>query len=97
MSNAWETTTDDVQTVLEAHGVSLSYEQLEEIHGSLDHEDIQSGVLYFVTMEVQTQSMLSDIEDHLMREGIIQGEKKFVINEDEDFDPEGEDDDDEDI
>lgn len=96
MSNAWETTTDDVQTVLDAHGVSVSFEQLEEIHGSLDHEDIEAGVLYFVTMDVQTASMLSDIEDHLMREGIIQGEKKFVINEDEDFDPEGEEDDEDD-
>ena len=86
MSNTWETTTDDVLTVLAAYDVSVSNKQLEEIHRSLDHEDIGMGAMYFTTVKVQTHSRLSDIEDYLLEKDIVpKGEKKFIINEEDDF------------
>ena len=87
MSTAWETTTDDVNTVLTAHGIKVSESRLEELHGELDHNDIEVGVLYFCSMNAQTNSMLSDIEDQLMRAGVIpKAEKKFVVDELDDTD-----------
>lgn len=86
---AWETTTQDIQTVLDAYHVSLPFQRVEEIHDELDHADIEAGVLYFVTMDAQTASMLSDIEDHLMKTGVVpNGTKKFVVDEINDFEEE---------
>lgn len=78
MSMGWETTTDDVQTVLAAHGVTVDEKRLGEIHDGLDHEDIEDGVMFYTDMDDQTNSMLSTIEDALMEDGVIpKGEKKF--------------------
>jgi hypothetical protein len=102
MTNAWETTTDDVLTVLDRHGIKVSAERLEEIHGELDHDAIEDGVLCFCSMEAQTNSMLDDIENQLMESEVIpKGDKKFVTTEDDDFDDdddfdEGDDDEDDD-
>ena len=97
MSTAWETTTDDVNTVLSAHGIEVTESRLEELHGELDHNDIEAGVLYFCSMNAQTNSMLSDIEDQLMRAGVIpKAEKKFVVDELDDTDDDDPDTDDED-
>jgi ribosomal protein L12E/L44/L45/RPP1/RPP2 len=83
---AWETTTDDINIVLNAYGVKVSEAKLQEIHGDLDHDDIEAGVMYYDTIEVQTASMLSDIEDHLMAAEIIpNGPKQFIINEEDDL------------
>lgn len=78
-----EHNTDDVQTVLLAHGVNIPNQDcLNKIYDSLDHSDIEAGVLYFCTLKAQTNSMLSDIEDQLMREGIIESsDKKFIVDE----------------
>lgn len=97
---AWETTTEDVKRVLDAHGVEVSEERLEEIHDSLDHDAIENGVLYYTSMDAQTDSMLDDIETQLMESGVVpKGEKKFVMQdedeyEDDDFGEEEWDDDD---
>ena len=92
MSGAWETTTEDVETVLDAHGIVKTAEEIAEIHDNLDHDSIETGVLYYTSMEAQTDSMLDDIEDELMESGIIpKGEKKFTMKDDDEY----EDDDDE--
>lgn len=82
MSLAWEVTTDDVQTVLDAHDIVVDEQQLEEIHDSLDMDDIEHGVLYFTDFEEQVSSMLSDIEDQLMDSEVIpKVDKKFHVSE----------------
>ena len=97
MSMAWETTIDDVRVVLDAYGIEWTEQMLQEIHDELDHDDIESGVLYFDTIEVQTDAMLSDIEDHLMESGVIpRGDKQFVANEEDDVLDDEDDEDDED-
>lgn len=77
MSMAWEITTDDVETVLKAHGVSLPEDRVSELHDGLDADSIEDGLLHYTDMDDQTASMLSDIEDHLLEEGVISGEKQF--------------------
>lgn len=87
MTDAWETTNDDVLIVLQSHGISVSEERLEYIANDLDHEAIEEGVLCFQTMDAQTNSMLSDIEDQLMESGVIpKGEKNFFTTEDDEED-----------
>lgn len=81
MSNAWETTAEDVLIVLNAHGVSLPVSEVDQIHMDLDHDAIEADVLNYDNMDDQIASMLSDIEDHLLGEGVITGEKKFRVEE----------------
>ena len=73
----WETTTDDVAIVLNAHGIKVTDERLSEIHDGLDFDDIESGICVYDDMDEQTASMFCDIEDQLMGDVIQQSEKKF--------------------
>jgi hypothetical protein len=77
MTTAWEIRTDDVATVLNAHGIKHTEASLEQILDDLDHDAIIDGVLYYVSMEAQTDSMLHDIEHHLIGNGTISGEAQF--------------------
>lgn len=87
MTNAWETTNDDVAIVLKSHNITVSEKRLEDIANDLDYEAIEKGVLCFQTMGAQTNSMLNDIEDQLMENGVIpKGDKKFFTTEDDDVD-----------
>ncbi len=82
MSQAWETTEDDVAQVLTAHGIRKTPEELSEIHGNLDHDQIESIVLTACNMDDQVQLMLNDIEEQLMEDGVIpKGDTKFSIDE----------------
>jgi hypothetical protein len=78
---AWETTNEDVGTVLDAHDVYKTYGDIETMLDAdciIDHDVIEKGVLHYADMDDQTASMLSDIEDQLMEAGVIpKGEKKF--------------------
>lgn len=82
MSNAWETTEDDVSQVLASHGIHVTPERLTEIYEEIDCAAIESGVLYFTNMDNQIASMLSDIEDQLMVAGIIPKQLKLFENPD---------------
>ena len=101
MSAAWETSPDDVLTVLDAHGIEKTEEELEALCDGLDHDAIENGVLYFCNMEAQTDSMLEDIEQQLRDQGVIPADApvKFKMRpEDEyedDFDLDDEGDEDE--
>jgi len=79
MSNAWETTCDDVRIVLDAYGVKVGGRKVGSVHEGLDHEGIEDAVLSYADMDDQTNSMLSHIEDYLISEGIVPkgGKKKF--------------------
>ena len=81
MSLAWETTPEDVDIVLHAHGITLSEERLNEITELLDHDKIEDNLLHYTDILEQIDSMLNDIEDALMANNIIpQTEKKFASN-----------------
>ena len=69
MSMEWETTSEDLEQVLEAHGLHLDRERLDEVHDNLDHDAIEDGVFHYITIEDQTASMLSDIENQLTKNG----------------------------
>ena len=43
MSDAWETTNEDVATVLKGHNITVSEERLEDIANDLDYEAIEEG------------------------------------------------------
>jgi hypothetical protein len=80
MSLAWEVTNEDVGNVLDSHGVEFkTYGEIEELlDDTIDTDAIEKGVLTYTDMDDQTASMLSDIEDHLMKADVIpKGEKKF--------------------
>ncbi len=67
-----------MKTVLDRHGVIVTYECLSELHDGLDHDSIEDALMYYTNMDDQTNSMFSDIEDILMENGVIpKGEKQF--------------------
>jgi len=85
MSSAWETSTEDVQNVLAKHGIKLDLDdpKLDEIAGTLDHDAIESAALASAASEnigddlvKQTAGALSEIEDQLIGDGVIEGPKK---------------------
>jgi len=84
MSSAWETTTEDVRTVLAKHGKNLDDPKLVEITDSLDHDAIESAALAAAAsenigddLEKQTAGALSEIEDQLIEDGVIVGPTQF--------------------
>jgi hypothetical protein len=75
MSMAWEVTLDDIEHVLDAHGMG---ERAQEIYDEFDDQyRVEKAVLYFTDMDDQTAAANSEIEDILMEAGVITGEKKF--------------------
>jgi hypothetical protein len=77
MSQAWETTPDDVIVVAEAHKVTLDDDHAEQLCGTLDHEQIEANVLRYTEWEDQVECALSEIEDHLISQGVVSGEKIY--------------------
>jgi len=67
MSNAWETTIDDVENVLVSMGINgVSEEKLEEITDfKIDHVAIEKAALYGESMEKQTDYAYEEIEKQL--------------------------------
>jgi hypothetical protein len=95
MSMGWETTEDDVMTVLSAHNIKVTKDRLKEIYEGLDLDAIEAGVYYYTSIDAQTDSMLCDIEDQLMEQFVIVGKEKQYDEADEDDDELDEDWDDE--
>lgn len=81
MSNAWEITNDDVYNVLSAHNMADSVDDkiVESAHDMITDEAdrIEQAVLAYTEMEDQTDAALSEIEDILIEQKIIEGDKKF--------------------
>jgi len=87
MSNAWETTPDDVRIVLQRHNlVGLTDDFVQWCHDGLDHISIFDGVLRYTTMANQTKSMLADIECQLINDNIISGPRLFLLTDMDDED-----------
>jgi hypothetical protein len=85
MSLAWEVSVDDIGIVLKAHNIEYDMERLDKLMDALDHEAIESGVLYYTNFDNQCESALDDIENQLMESGVIpQGKKKFHAPDDDD-------------
>ena len=63
MNTAWETTVEDVETVLNAHGLDLD---ADEVHGQLNHDDIEDSALWGDEIEEQTNYAYQEIEHQLI-------------------------------
>ena len=69
---AWETTSDDVSTVLEMHGVELDDEKVEEITDfQLDHDAVIKAALRGDDMLDQIDLAHCEIADQLTEIGVI--------------------------
>jgi len=78
MNTTWETTIEDVERVLEAHG--LDQLDVVEVHDELDKDAIEDAALYGDEMEEQTYYALQEIEFQLRQQGHITTETtKFPI------------------
>ena len=70
MSNAWETTIDDIANVLERNGVDIDYDmeewKLEEICDfQIDHIAVEKAALHGLDLEEQTKYAYREIENQL--------------------------------
>jgi len=75
MSNAWETTSDDVVHVLEKNGIKVDDDmeewKVDEIVSQLDHALIEASALYGQDMDEQVQFAYEEIEAQLKVIGVI--------------------------
>ena len=76
MSNAWETTVDDIVNVLHDAGVhveaEMSLERLEEICDfQIDHELVEASALYGQDMDEQVKFAYEEINAQLKKIGVI--------------------------
>lgn len=62
MSNAWETTYDDVLNVAHRMGKKLTGGQTHTIHNELNHYEIECAALQGNDMEEQTEAAYKEIE-----------------------------------
>ncbi len=76
MSLAWETTPDDVVTVLQRHKRHVSDEEVNEIAFNLDTARIEKAVLFYTEMDDQVASAYDEIEDQLRVMGAIPASAK---------------------
>ena len=74
---AWQVVIEDIECVLCAHGVTLPGEQITNLLRKLDTDAIIDGLLYYDNFCDQCLSALSDIEDQLIRMGVIDSDKQF--------------------
>ena len=72
------------KTVMRVHVFDCDLTRLLELNQYLDHEDIAAGAAYFDDENVKDDSMHSDIEDQLMKQGVLSGDKLFFVNEEDD-------------
>lgn len=78
MSMAWEVTDDDIELVLEKHGVNDA-ETFEKAKQAIEVETdrIEGAVLEYTDFDDQVESANDEIENILIEEEVITGEKKF--------------------
>lgn len=96
MSMAWELTEDDVELVLNRHGLGDDPEMLEKAQEALEGEDgrIEGAALAYTDFDDQTTSALDEIENILFENDVLTGDKKFSApdasdDEDEEDEDEG--------
>ena len=85
----FEITSEDFQTVAEAHGVTLTDEKAAEL-ATLDQatEDrLLNGIGNLIDLDDQTTAVYNKIETLMMEQGVIpEGEHKFTLGDDDDLD-----------
>ncbi len=79
MSMAWEVTSDDIEQVLDAHGVKFT----EEISDLVDGDEVEDAILHYCNFENQCDVAISVIEDQLIEAGVISAPKKFPMPDDD--------------
>lgn len=79
----WEITPDDIEEVLNAHGIEATEDLVAEAFKKLNHGAILNGLMYYTLMEHQTQSMLHDIEKQLREAGMIPAEAEELFGDPE--------------
>ncbi len=72
----WEVTLEHVQTVLKAHGIS-SPERAEWYFANLDTQDVVDNLLHWKNYEERLVKGFSDIEEQLLKQGVLTGPRKF--------------------
>jgi hypothetical protein len=78
MSMAWETTVDDINTVLQAHGKYVHQTELDEYLDKVDCDDVEAAALAGDDMDEQTNYAYQSIEEQLMEDGCLpRAETKF--------------------
>lgn len=94
MSFGWEIRDDDVDHVLQAHGVSDEDIRDAAIDAvSVDSERVERAALVFDEIDDQIQAALSEIEMILIEQGLLpEHEIKFVSPVEQDLRDEGEND-----
>jgi len=65
MSNAWETTSEDVENALKQVGIIVDEDKSEELHEKLDMEAIEEAALWGDEMEEQTDYAYEEIVKQL--------------------------------
>lgn len=78
MSMAWEVSAIDISTVLNAHYVDYDEDRLQELLDTLDTEAIEDSVLNYTDFDDQCSSALDAIENALIEQGVITGQKKYL-------------------
>ena len=68
MSQAWEVTEEDVQTVLDKHGIQ---KQAEDVFDSVNPNIVEDAALNGDDMDEQVNYALQSIEEQLMEDGVI--------------------------
>jgi uncharacterized protein YggE len=71
MSNAWETTADDVLNVIHQMGKKATSEQVDAVLNNLDHFDIENAALRGDDMDVQTQYAYEEIKRQITEDELI--------------------------
>ena len=74
----WQTTPEDVQTVLAAHDFILDDDQVEELFAGLDCGAVEKAVLHYTDFDDQIRAMHNEIQNYLIKRDIINGAKKFL-------------------
>ena len=65
MSNAWETTSEDVENALGQVGIIVDEDKSEELHEKLDMEAIEEAAFWGDEMEEQTNYAYEEIVKQL--------------------------------
>ena len=65
MSNAWETTSEDVENALKQVGIIVDEDKSEELHEKLDMEAIEEAAFWGDEMEEQTNYAYEEIVKQL--------------------------------
>ncbi len=79
MSMAWEVTKTDIRVVLGKHGIKD--EGVIETAWNIvcdESDTVEDAVLYYTDMDDQVYAALDEIENILIENGVLEGEKQFV-------------------